>query len=162
TGVVGNHVAFFVALVGLHRSLRRRASPTATTLALWALALFPAAFAFSLVYPSALVLSSSVRAVLFVVEHLDLAAGARAAAAMLAWPARLWRVVCSAAPVGQKRRRVESTCAPAIGAFAGWVLYNLARTGGPVKFYVAKRAWNEVTLFGLFERSNKSASFHFL
>jgi hypothetical protein len=64
-GVIISHVAFYVGLAGLYRLVARRCSPTAALLAVWSLALFPAAFVFSLVYPSSLFLPASVWAFVF-------------------------------------------------------------------------------------------------
>ncbi len=70
-GVVISHVAFFAAMVGLHRLVARRCSARAGYLATWLLALFPAAFVFSLVYPSSLFLAASVWAFVLVDEHRE-------------------------------------------------------------------------------------------
>src|SRR6478735_2086644 len=82
-GVLISHLAFYVGLAGLYRLVARRCSPTTAMLAVWTLALFPAAFVFSLVYPSAIFLPASVWAFVLVDEHRDLAAGIAAAFATL-------------------------------------------------------------------------------
>jgi len=58
-GVLVNHAAFFVALVGIHRIARHHLSGRGAALAVWIAALGPLAFVFSMLYPSALFLISS-------------------------------------------------------------------------------------------------------
>ena len=55
---VVNQLAFLVALAGVYVLARRHSSPRAALLAIWALAIFPAAFVFSLSYPSSLFLAA--------------------------------------------------------------------------------------------------------
>ncbi|HXY93758.1 MAG TPA: hypothetical protein VEP49_14850 [Acidimicrobiia bacterium] len=159
-GVLLSHAAFLVALLGLHRLLAPRFSPRATRLAVWTLALFPAALAFSMVYPSSIFLAASVWAFVFLDEHRDLAAGLCAAAATLARPNGFVLVVALAVAVGLDLDRLRRACGPAIVALGGWMLYNLAATGNPLTFFVVKRAWQEITLLSIVGPHTDTALIH--
>ena len=159
-GVVISHVAFYVALVGLYRLVARRCSPTAAELAVWSLALFPAAFIFSLVYPSSVFLAASVWAFVFADEHRDLTAGLAAATAALIRPNGLVVAIALTFAVGFAMPRVLRVVGPSIIAVAGWMAFNLAKTGDAVKFFDAKRAWPEVTLLGFTGRFGDTALLH--
>ena len=74
-GVAVNHLAFLLGLAGLYRIARRHVSPRASELGVWLIALFPASFLFSMIYPSAIFLAASVWAFCFVEERRDLLRG---------------------------------------------------------------------------------------
>ncbi|HEX5588018.1 MAG TPA: glycosyltransferase family 39 protein, partial [Acidimicrobiia bacterium] len=82
-----NQLVFLVALAGVYRIAQRYGSPRAALLAVWALALFPASFVFSMTYASSLFLAASVWAFVLVEEHhrpsCDVWAGVLAAGAAL-------------------------------------------------------------------------------
>ena len=81
---VVNQLAFLVALFGLYRLAARHGGPRVALLAVWALALFPASFVFSMTYPSAIFLAASVWGFLLVEQRTltgDLGAGVLAAVA---------------------------------------------------------------------------------
>jgi len=59
-GIVCNHVAFLIALIGIHRLALRHTSRSGALLAVWLTALGPLSFVFSMLYPSALFLAASV------------------------------------------------------------------------------------------------------
>ena len=159
-GVVISHVAFLVALVGLHRLVARRCSPRAAYLATWLLALFPAAFVFSLVYPSSLFLAASVWAFVLVDEHRDLAAGVVTAGATLTRPNGIVVAVALAFAVGFVMPRLRRVCGPSILVLSGWLAFNWAKTGNLLKFLDSKWAWREVTVFGVGGRYLGTALFH--
>jgi Gpi18-like mannosyltransferase len=83
---VVNQLLFLVALAGVWRIATRHGGPTVARLAVWALALFPASFVFSMTYPSAIFLAASVWAFVLVEDEHDLAAGVVAAGAALVRP----------------------------------------------------------------------------
>jgi Dolichyl-phosphate-mannose-protein mannosyltransferase len=84
--LVVNHAAFLLALAGLFALARRRVGDRAAVLAVWSLALFPAAFVFSLLYPSAIFLAASVWAFVLVEDRHDCWAGIVVAVAALTRP----------------------------------------------------------------------------
>jgi 4-amino-4-deoxy-L-arabinose transferase-like glycosyltransferase len=145
-----NHLAFLLALAGVWRIARRHTSDDASRLAVWALALFPAAFVFSMIYPSAIFLGTSVWAFVLVEEHHDVAAGVLAAAAALTRPNGV--VVAIALAVGvaitasRRWRRVALVGGPALVAVAFWCALCWYWTGNPIVFLAAKDGWQEVNL----------------
>ncbi len=145
-GVFVNHVAFFVALVGLARLARRHVGPRAEVLSLWALALFPFSFVFSMLYPSSILLAGSVWAFCLVEERQDWWAGVAVLVATMVRPNGF--VVALAVAVGLRHelRRLVPVCGPALLAFVGWMFYNHQRTGDALTFYKAKAGWEEITL----------------
>jgi hypothetical protein len=74
TVVVLNQLVFLIALAGVWRIARRYTSARPARLAAWSLALFPGAFVFSMVYPSAIWLAASVWAFILVDERHDVPA----------------------------------------------------------------------------------------
>ena len=159
---VVNQLAFLVALAGVYVLARRHSSPRAALLAVWALALFPAAFVFSLSYPSSLFLAATVWAFILVEDHHDIGAGLLAAAATLLRP-NGFVVVIALAVAAYSVRRIAVICVPAIIAFAGWCLYCYDQTGDAFAFLTAKSGWKEITAFGLFSApGNGSALPHAL
>jgi hypothetical protein len=160
--VLINHVAFLVALVGLQRLMAPRCTPRAVNLAIWAIALFPAAIAFSMVYPSALLLATSVWAFVFLDARRDLAAGVCAAAATMARPNGFWILVALAIAIGFDFDRLVRACGPPVAALGGWMLVNLSRTGDALTFFKIKRAWSEVTALGLIGHPTLGPLLHLL
>jgi Mannosyltransferase (PIG-V) len=161
-GVIITHLAFLVALVGLHRLMSKSFSPHATTLAIWLIALFPASFVFSMVYPSAIFLAASVWGFVFVSERQDVAAAVAAVVATLARPNGIVLAIALAFAIGLSSRRLVRVCGPAMLALLGWMAYNLAKTGDALAFFHAKHAWHELTLLGLFERNRIAGTVHLL
>jgi hypothetical protein len=161
-GVLVNHAAFFVALVGLFRIARQRFGPATATLALWAIALFPASFVFSMVYPSAIFFAASVWAFVLVDDGHDVAAGLVTMAAVMVRPNGLILAIAIAFAVRWVPRRVVITCAPSALAFAAWCWYNRHRTGDALTFYKAKAAWPEIDLVDFVLRDRKIAIPHVL
>jgi hypothetical protein len=159
--VVLNHFVFLVALAGLHRLARRHASTRAAGLAVWALALFPGAFVFSMLYPSAIFLAASVWAFLLAEDRQDLGAAALLAVAAMTRPNGLVLAVALALAL-RSWRRVAVVSGPAIAAVGVWCALCWHWTGDPVVFFTAKSAWGEVTLFTLlFPISDYGALVHF-
>jgi hypothetical protein len=159
-GIVCNHAAFLVALIGVHRLATRHCSRTATNLAVWLVALGPLSFLFSMLYPSALFLAASVWAFVWVEEHRDLAAGVAAAVAALSRPNGVVVLVALVIGVGFSLRRMLRIALPVVGVLAGWIWYNAVRTGDPMRFLDAKRAWSEVTIIGFVNRPTPNALLH--
>ena len=124
---VVNQLAFLVALAGVYVLARRHSSPRAAVLAVWALAIFPAAFVFSLSYPSSLFLAATVWAFVLVEDRHDLAAGVLAAGATLLRPNGFVVVVALVVAVVALRRfaglrssaRRRSWCSPDGAGTAG-------------------------------------------
>jgi hypothetical protein len=161
-GVVLNHGVFFVGLVGLYRITSRRFGGRAGLLAVWTLALFPASFVFSMVYPSAIYFAASVWAFALVEEDRDVAAGLVLVAAVMARPNGFFVAIAIAFAVRWSWRRVLVVCGPAAAAFAAWSWYNAHRTGDFLTFYKAKDAWPEIDLVDFVLRDRKIAIPHVL
>ena len=143
-----NHLAFLLALAGVWRIARRHTSDDASRLAVWALALFPGAFVFSMVYPSAILLATAVWAFVLVEEHHDAVAGVLAATAALTRPngivVAIALVVGVAAAPSRLWRRVALVGGPAFMALGFWCALCWYWTGNPVVFLAAKLGWHEV------------------
>jgi hypothetical protein len=156
---VVNQLAFLVALAGVYVLARRHSSPRAAVLAVWALALFPAAFVFSLSYPSSLFLAATVWAFVLVEDRHDLGSGVVAGAATLLRPNGLVVVIALAVAVAPALRRVAIVCAPGVIVFVGWCWYCYDRTGDAFAFLTAKSGWKEITVAGLFTEPGKGSAF---
>ena len=159
-GVLVNHVAFFVALVGIQRIAARHTSQRGAAIAVWVTALGPFAFVFSMLYPSALFLAASVWAFVLVEDHNDLAAGVAAAAAVLARPNGLIVVIVLVFVVRLEWNRVVRVAGPAAIGFFAWMAFNLGRTGDAARFLDAKRAWHEVDLGALLQHPTTNPVVH--
>jgi hypothetical protein len=155
---VVNQLAFFVALAGVYVLARRHSSPRAAVLAVWALAIFPAAFVFSLSYPSSLFLAATVWAFVLVEDRHDLPAGILAAGATLLRPNGAVVVVALVVAVAPSLRRVAILCAPAVVVLVGWCWYCYDQTGDAFAFLTAKSGWHEITVFGLFTAPGKGSA----
>lgn len=154
---VVNQLTFLVALAGVFILARRHSSSRASVLAVWALALFPAAFVFSLSYPSSLFLAATVWAFILVEDHHDIGAGLLGAGAALLRP-NGFVVVVALAVAAWSVRRIIVVCAPALVAFAGWCLYCFDQTGDAFAFLTAKSGWKEITVVGLFTAPGKGSA----
>lgn len=143
--ILVGQLAVLVAFAGIHRLASRRSTPSATRLAVWTCALFPASFVLTMLYPSALFLAATVWAFVFVDEHVDLAAGACAAVATLARPNGALIVLALAVAV-RTPRRILLTCGPALAALAAWMAYLWDRSGDPAVFWNTKDSWPETSL----------------
>jgi len=147
---VVNQLLLLVALAGLYRIAARHGGPTVARLGVWALALFPASFVFSMTYPSAIFLAASVWGFVFVEEQHDVAAGLVAVAAALVRPNGL--VVALALVVAVRTwRRALVVAGPAVVAVIAWCIYCADRTGDALVFLTTKSRWQEITFVGLFE-----------
>jgi dolichyl-phosphate-mannose-protein mannosyltransferase len=148
-----NHLAFLLALAGVWRIARRHTSDDASRLAVWALALFPAAFIFSMVYPSAIFLATSVWAFVLVEEHHDALAGMLAATAALTRPngvvVAIALTIGVAAAASRPWWRVARVGGPAFLALGVWCVLCWHWTGNPIVFLTAKRGWHELSLADL-------------
>jgi hypothetical protein len=150
TGLVVTHVAFLLALLGLHRIATRHVSAEAAALSVWAMALFPAAFVFSKPYPCSIFLACSVWAFLCVEDRRDFEAALLTIIAALARPNGLALALALVLAV-RSRRRALLVAGPALAAVACWSLVLLSWTGDPLAFVHSKAAWPEVTLVDLFQ-----------
>jgi hypothetical protein len=147
---VVNQVLFLVALAGVHRIASRHGGPTVARLAVWALALFPASFVFSMTYPSAIFLAASVWAFVLVEDCHDLAAGLVAVGAAMVRPNGAVLVIALIVAV-HAWRRAALVATPSIVAVAAWCIWCWDRTGDPLVFLSSKSRWQEITFVGLFE-----------
>ena len=145
-----NQLVFLVALSGVYRIACRHGGSTVAGLSVWALALFPASFVFSMTYPSAIFLAASVWGFLLVEDRHDLMAGVLAAGVALVRPNGL--VVALALVIAVRSwRRALLVAGPAVVAVIGWCIYSADRTGDPLVFLTTKARWQEITFVGLFE-----------
>jgi hypothetical protein len=147
---VVNQLLFLVALAGVYRLAVRHSGATVAGLAVWALALFPASFVFSMTYPSAIFLAASVWAFVLVEEHHDVAAGVVAVAASLVRPNGAVLVVALLVAVWSWRR-AAAVALPSVVAVVAWCVYCYDRTGDAFVFLTTKSRWQEITFVGLFE-----------
>jgi hypothetical protein len=145
-----NQLLFLVALAGVHRLATRHGGPTVARQAVWALAVFPASFVFSMTYPSAIFLAASVWAFVLVEEDHDVAAGLVAVGAALVRPNGAVLVIALVVAVRTWRRAVL-VAAPSLVAVAAWCIWCWDRTGDPLVFLTTKSRWQEITFVGLFE-----------
>jgi hypothetical protein len=153
-----NQLAFLVALAGVYVLAHRHSSPRAALLAIWALAIFPAAFVFSLSYPSSLFLAATVWAFVLVEDRHDLSAGLLAAGATLLRPNGVVVVIALVVAVAPAIRRVAILCAPAAIALVAWCWYCYDQTGDAFAFLTAKSGWKEITIVGLFTEPGKGSA----
>jgi hypothetical protein len=149
-----NQLALLVALAGVYRIAQRYGSDRASLLAVWALALFPASFVFSMSYPSALFLAASVWAFVLVDDGHDLPAGLLAGGAALLRP-NGFVVVVSLAVAVRSVRRVVVVATPAVVALAVWCWYCYDRTGDALVWLDAKGRWQEISVVGLVDGGAK-------
>jgi hypothetical protein len=161
-GVAVNHVAFLLGLAGLYRIARRHVSPRASELAVWLIALFPASFLFSMIYPSAIFLAASVWAFCLVEERRDVAAGVVTIAAVMVRPNGFVVAIALAFAVHWVPKRVAMVCGPSLVAFVGWLLYNRDKTGNALTFYRSKDGWPEIDLVDFVLRDRKIVLPHLL
>src|SRR5262249_23188891 len=145
TVLVLNELIFLIALAGVWRIARRYTRAGPARLAVWSLALFPGAFIFSMVYPSAIWLAVSVWAFILVDERHDLAAAVLVTGAALVRPNGILLAV-RLVLVLRSWRRVLLVCAPSAVAVALWCVACYHWTGDPIVFLSAKEGWPEVTV----------------
>jgi len=159
--VVLNHLVFLVALAGVYRLARRHTSGPAATLSVWAIALFPGSFVFSMLYPSSIFLAGSVWAFLFVEDHEDVAAAVLVAVVAMARPNGLVVAVALVFAVRSWPRALV-VAGPAVVGVAVWCALCWHWTDDPVVFFTAKSSWGEVTLGNLlFPTADYGALVHF-
>ena len=147
---VVNQLLFLVALAGVYRIASRHGGVTVARLSVWALALFPASFVFSMTYPSAIFLAASVWAFVLVEDRHDLAAGLVAVGAAMVRPNGAVLVIALIVAVHAWRRAIL-VAGPSVVAVGAWCLYCWDRTGDPLVFLTTKSRWQEITFVGLFE-----------
>jgi mannosyltransferase PIG-V len=147
-GVVVDHLAMLLGMLGLFVLVERRFSRAAAFAACWTLALWPGSAPFSLVYPEALLLASSAWTFVALDDDRPLVAGLLGAVAALVRPNGL--LVSAAAALGARSPRAALlVLAPPIVAIAGWMAVLWAWTGDPLIFGRAKLGWHEATFWGL-------------
>jgi hypothetical protein len=152
--VLVNHAVFLVALLGVHRIASATVGERAGRWSVWAIACFPGAFVFSMGYPSAIFLASSVWAFALARERRDVAAGVCAALAAMVRPNGILVAVALAAGVLLVRRRPDRAgltraawlAGPAVLSVVVWMGFLWHRTGDPLVFVSAKEAWDEITV----------------
>ena len=156
--VVVNHLLVLVALVGLWHLADRRFGSEIAVRSVWALALFPMAGVFSMLYPSAIFLAASVWAFEFVARRQWAFAGVAVSAATMARPNGAvtavlvaW-VAWRASPYRQRFVNTALVAGPSAAAVAVWVAVCATATGNPFVFVTAKAAWNEQTVVELARR----------
>ncbi len=159
--VILNQLLFLVALAGVWRIAHRHLADRPARLAVWALALFPGAFVFSMIYPSSLFLAASVWAFVFAEERHDVAAAAVVAAAALVRPNGILVAVALVLTL-RSWRRVAVVCLPAGILVVVWCALCWHWTGDPFVFYTAKAAWPEVTIVELVQHWPRFAIPHAL
>jgi hypothetical protein len=148
-----NQLAFLAALAGLYRLAARHGSPRVAVLSVWALALFPASFVFSMTYPSAIFLAVSVWGFLLVEQRTtagDVGAGLLAAVAASVRPNGLVVAVALVVAVRVWQRALV-VAGPAVLVVLSWCWYCYDRTGDALVFLTTKSRWQELTFVGLFE-----------
>ncbi|MFZ4514815.1 MAG: hypothetical protein ACOYN3_00690 [Acidimicrobiia bacterium] len=146
TGVLLSNVLFWVALAGVHRIARKHVSASATTYAVWALALFPSSFVFSMLYPSSLFLAASVWAFVWIEERRDFPAGIAVLAAAMVRPNGAVVAVAAVVALWRTPRRVAIVIGPAVAVVVLWMAYCWQQTGDPIIFLTAKSGWAEVSI----------------
>jgi Dolichyl-phosphate-mannose-protein mannosyltransferase len=145
TVLVLNHLIFLLALAGVWRIARRYTNGPAARLAVWALALFPGSFVFSMVYPSAIWLALSVWAFILVDERRDIAAAVLVTGAAFVRPNGIVLAIALLF-VLRSWRRALLVCAPSVAAVAIWCVFCYHWTGDAFVFLTAKEDWPEVTV----------------
>ena len=145
TVVVLNQLIFLIALAGVWRIARRYTNARPARLAVWSLALFPGAFLFSMVYPSAIWLAISVWAFILVDERHDFAAAVLVTGAALVRPNGIVLAVALVFVLRSWRRAVL-VCAPSVVAVALWCIACYHWTGDALVFLSSKEGWPEVTV----------------
>jgi hypothetical protein len=148
-----NQLAFLAALAGLYQLAARHGGRRVALLSVWALALFPASFVFSMTYPSAIFLAASVWGFLLVEQRTvagDLGAGLLAAGAASVRPNGAVVAVALVVAVTAWRRALL-VATPSVVVVALWCWYCYDRTGDAVVFLTTKSRWQEITFVGLFE-----------
>jgi hypothetical protein len=145
--LVVNELVFLVALAGVWRIARRHTGDGPARWAVWAIALFPGAFVFSMLYPSSIFLAASVWAFVLVEEKLDVVAAVPVAVTALVRPNG---IVLAVALVFALRswRRVAIVCGPAVVAVGAWAAWCWYQVGDPIVFLTSKEGWPEVTIKG--------------
>ncbi|MEX2253876.1 MAG: glycosyltransferase family 39 protein [Acidimicrobiia bacterium] len=146
--VILNQLVLLLAFAGVFTIARRHASPRAAALAVWALAVFPGSFVFTMIYPSSIFLAATVWAFVFVEDRKDWAAAAMVVVASLARPNGILLVVALVVAL-RSWRRITVVCTPAVIAVVGWCAWLGDRTGDPLVFWNAKSAWPEVSVLDL-------------
>ena len=159
-GVLISHGALLFGLSGLYRIARNHSSARVGRLAVWTCALFPGAFVFSMVYPSALFLAASVWAFVFIEESRDVEAGLVASVAVLARPNGFVVIIALLIALRSERRRQWTVCLPGILVSAGWCLYCWIETGDLLAFWTAKSGWPEVSVIDFVNNGHKYAVPH--
>jgi hypothetical protein len=151
---VVNQLVFLVALAGVYRLARRHGSDRAAALAVWALALFPASFVFSMTYPSAIFLAASVWAFNFVEQRLDIVAGILAAGAAIVRPNGIIVAVALVVAVRVWQRALV-VAVPSLVVLGAWCWYCYDRTGDAFVFLTTKARWQEISAVGLLDGQAK-------
>ncbi len=169
-GPLVNIAVFTIGLVGVYQLTEQFASRRAARLAIWTLALFPAATMFSLVYPSAILLASSVWAFNFAYRARSgrgllnwwLASGC-AVFATLVRPNGLVVAMALAVAAWPNLKRIAIVVGPSVVAIGAWMLVLWSETGNPFIFAFSKGGWHEETIWSVLtlETTTRYVFFHF-
>jgi hypothetical protein len=143
--IILDQLVFLVALAGVWRIARAHTGDGPARLAVWAIAVFPGAFVFSMIYPSSIFLAATVWAFVLVEERKDWAASALVVVTALVRPNGLVLAVALLFAVGTVRRAVV-VCGPAVLAVLLWCARLWWMTDDPLVFLTAKEQWPEVTV----------------
>jgi len=142
-----NELIFLVALAGVWRLARRHTGDRPARWAVWAIALFPGAFVFSMLYPSSIFLAASVWAFVLVEERYDVIAAIPVAVTALVRPNGIVLAVALVFAVRSWRRAVI-VCGPAVVAVGAWSIWCWYQVGDPIVYLTSKEGWPEVTIKG--------------
>ena len=150
--VASNHLLLLVAMVGVWRLADRRLGRSVATWSVWALAVFPMAAVFSMLYPSSIFLASSVWTFELAERRRWAWCGAVAALATMARPNGavpvlvLTIAVFVTAASDRRWRRAAVVVGPSAVLVTVWLAVCAVRTGNPFVFVTAKAAWREHTV----------------
>ena len=151
---VVNQLVFLLALAGVYCIARRHATTRAASLSVWAIALFPASFVFSMTYASSIFLAASVWAFVCVETRHDLVAGLLAATAAIVRPNGVVVTVALIVAVWAWRRAIL-VALPTVLVLGAWLWYCYDRTGDALVFLTTKSQWEEITLWNVITLDGK-------
>jgi Gpi18-like mannosyltransferase len=156
TGLVVANLSFLAALAGMWTLVTPRWGAQVGKRAVWAMALFPASFTFSMLYSDGLFLAGTIWAFVAAEKRSWWCAGAAATAAVLSRPNGVLVVLPLAVAYLFAERRLRWSALSLglpLSALAAFMAYLWAQSGDPFRYLTAKSAWSEVSLVSLVERA---------